>query len=224
MFENFWLPCMVTVAAIFLSAILFKEFLKKRAGQSAVEGSADNDSATETGTAERAARSCPSPRVEETAKSSGYDYEVFLSFRGPDTRSGFTDYLYTSLTDAGIRTFKDDKDLHIGEEFAPELLQAIDQSKISIPIFSKNYASSVWCLKEVVRMVERKKTGGHKIMPIFYDVAPSEVRYQTGVYEKAFQSHKKKRRYGEETINQWKAALSVVGEINGWNLHSEKNR
>ncbi|KAI6703200.1 hypothetical protein NL676_012336, partial [Syzygium grande] len=31
MFEYSWLPCMVTVAAIALSAILFKEFLKKRA-------------------------------------------------------------------------------------------------------------------------------------------------------------------------------------------------
>ncbi|XP_039156052.1 toll/interleukin-1 receptor-like protein [Eucalyptus grandis] len=167
---------MVTVAAIALSAILFKEFLKKRAGQTAVEGSADNDSATQNGTVERAARTCTTPQVEETATSSGHDYEVFLSFRGPDTRSGFTDYLYTSLTNAGICTFKDDKDLHVGEEFAPELLEAINQSRISIPIFSKGYASSVWCLKELVQMVKCQKNERQKIMPIFYDVTPSESR------------------------------------------------
>ncbi|XP_056172675.1 disease resistance protein RPV1-like [Syzygium oleosum] len=224
MFEYLWLPCMVTVAAIALSAILFKEFLKKRAGQIAVEGRADNDSAAKNGTMERAARTCTSPRVNETSTSSGYDYEVFLSFRGPDTREGFTDFLCTSLKDAGIRTFKDDEELRVGEEFAPELLKAINQSKISIPIFSKDYASSVWCLKEVAQMVECKKNKGQKIMPIFYDVDPAEVRYQTGGYGKAFLSHEKRKRHDKKTMQEWKDALSAIGAINGWDLHSEKNR
>ncbi|XP_048129200.1 disease resistance protein RUN1-like [Rhodamnia argentea] len=158
------------------------------------------------------------------ATSSGYDYEVFLSFKGADTRSGFTDFLYTSLDNAGIRTFKDDEELRVGEEFAPKLLQAINQSKISIPIFSKGYASSVWCLKEVAQMVERQKTGKQKILPIFYDVAPSEVRHQTGGYGEAFRSHKNKKRHDEETMQEWKNALNVVGAINGWNLHSMSNR
>ncbi|KAI6668034.1 hypothetical protein NL676_000011, partial [Syzygium grande] len=154
--------------------------------------------------------------------SSGYDYEVFLSFRGPDTRAGFTDFLYASLKDAGIRTFKDDEELRVGEEFAPELLQAINQSKILIPIFSKGYASSVWCLKELVQMVECQKTGRQKIIPIFYDVAPSEVRHQTEGYAKAFLAHENKKRHDEKTIQGWKDALSAVGAINGWDLHSKK--
>ncbi|KAL3727602.1 hypothetical protein ACJRO7_032355 [Eucalyptus globulus] len=155
---------------------------------------------------------------EKVATSSGCDYEVFLSFRGPDTRAGFTDFLYTSLKGAGIRTFKDDEDLRKGVEFAPELLRAIKQSKIFIPIFSKDYASSIWCLKEVVQMVECKKNGGKKIMPIFYDVAPSEVRYQIGNYEKSFLLHERKESYDQKTIGEWKDALRAVGEINGWEL------
>ncbi|XP_048129322.1 disease resistance protein L6-like [Rhodamnia argentea] len=225
MFEYFWLPCMVTVAAVALSAILFIEFLKKkRAGQIAVEGRADSDSARNKGTTESADPTSTSPPLNETATSSGYDYEVFLSFRGPDTRSGFTDFLYTSLVDAGIRAFKDDEDLRVGEEFASELLQAIKQSKISIPIFSKGYASSVWCLKELAQMVECKKTGGQKIMPIFYDVAPSEVRRQIGGYGEAFRSHVNKKRYDEETMREWKAALEEVSFLNGWDLQSMPNR
>ncbi|XP_056166467.1 disease resistance protein RPV1-like [Syzygium oleosum] len=156
------------------------------------------------------------------ATSSGYDYEVFLSFNGSDTRAGFTDFLYISLKDAGIRTFKDDEELGVGEEFAPELLQAINQSKISIPIFSKGYASSVWCLKELVQMVECQKTGRQKIIPIFYDVAPSEVRHQTEGYAQAFLAHENKKRHDEKTIQGWKDALSAVGAINGWDLHSKK--
>ncbi|XP_056177131.1 disease resistance protein RUN1-like [Syzygium oleosum] len=156
--------------------------------------------------------------------SSGFDYEVFLSFKGPDTRATFTDHLYTSLKDAGIRTFKDDEDLREGEEFAPELLHAIKQSKILVPIFSKDYATSVWCLKEVVQMVECKKTGGQKIIPIFYDVVPAEVRYQTGNYKNAFLLHESKNRYAQKTIGEWKAALSAVGEINGCDLQSKPIR
>ncbi|KAL3727512.1 hypothetical protein ACJRO7_032274 [Eucalyptus globulus] len=158
------------------------------------------------------------------ATSSGYDYEVFLSFRGSDTRSGFTDFLYNYLIDAGIRTFRDDDALHVGEEFAPELLEAINQSKILIPIFSKGYASSVWCLRELVQMVKCQKNEGQKIMPIFYDVTPSEVRHQTGSFENAFVSHKRKKRYDEKTIAEWKNALTTVADINGWDLQSMPNR
>ncbi|KAF8017562.1 hypothetical protein BT93_H2670 [Corymbia citriodora subsp. variegata] len=154
---------------------------------------------------------------------SGLDYEVFLSFRGRDTRASFTDFLYVSLTDAGIRAYRDDEDLRIGEEIGSELLRAIKQSRISIPIFSKRYAFSKWCLKELVQMVECKKTMGQKIMPIFYDVEPSEVRHQTGKYGQAFLEHQNKEQYDDGTISEWKAALSEVGALKGWDLHSMPN-
>ncbi|KAF8017469.1 hypothetical protein BT93_H2594 [Corymbia citriodora subsp. variegata] len=158
------------------------------------------------------------------AVSSGFDYEVFLSFRGPDTRVSFTDFLYISLIDAGIRAYRDDEELRVGEEIGPELLKAIKQSRISIPIFSKQYAASKWCLKELIQMVECKKNMGQKIMPIFYDVEPSEVRHQTGGYGQAFLEHQSKEQYDDGTISEWKAALSEVGALKGWDLHSMPNR
>ncbi|XP_039166219.1 disease resistance protein RPV1-like [Eucalyptus grandis] len=154
----------------------------------------------------------------------GCDYEVFLSFRGPDTRTSITDHLYTRLTEAGVRTFRDDEELRIGEEIGPDLIRAIEQSKISIPIFSKNYASSKWCLKELAQMVECRKSRGQKIMPIFYYIEPSEVRYQTGGYGDAFHSHEKKKRVDEETIPEWKAALNEIGGLKGWNIENIANR
>ncbi|XP_056168677.1 disease resistance protein RPV1-like [Syzygium oleosum] len=188
-----------------------------------MEGSAKKRRICENdGTAGGASSTHTSTEGQGMATSSGHDYEVFLSFRGPDTRAAFTDFLYTSLDGVGIRTFKDDESLRVGEQFEPKLLQAINQSKILIPIFSKGYASSVWCLKELAQMVECQKTGRQTIMPIFYDVAPSEVRYQTGGYAEALRSHEEKERFGKEIISQWKAALSAVSTINGWNLHSEK--
>ena len=44
------------------------------------------------------------------------------------------DHLYTALVANGIHTFRDDEELDRG---APGLLKAIEQSRISIVIFSK---------------------------------------------------------------------------------------
>ncbi|KAK3430278.1 hypothetical protein EUGRSUZ_E01810 [Eucalyptus grandis] len=161
---------------------------------------------------------------QELEKLLGYDYEVFLSFRGPDTCNDITDYLHTSMIDAGIRAYIDDEELRIGEEISGQLLQAIEQSKISIPIFSKGYADSTWCLRELVKMVESKNTRRHKIMPIFYNVAPSEVKYQTDHYGNAIVSHANKKRFDDETIDNWKAALNEVGALQGWDFQSMPNR
>ncbi|KAL3739156.1 hypothetical protein ACJRO7_020541 [Eucalyptus globulus] len=157
-------------------------------------------------------------------ESSGCDYEVFLSFRGPDTRMDIADYLYVSMVDAGIRAYRDYEELRTGEEIGDQLLQAIRQSKISIPIFSTGYADSPWCLRELVKMVESKNTRGQKIMPIFYNVAPSEVKYQNEHYGNAIVSHLNKKRFNDETINNWKAALKEVGDLKGWDFHSMLNR
>ncbi|KAK3419290.1 hypothetical protein EUGRSUZ_J01323, partial [Eucalyptus grandis] len=76
----------------------------------------------------------------------------------------------------------DDEELCIGEEIGLELLQAIKQSKISIPIFSEGYAASKWCLMKLVQMVECKEKWGQKIIPIFYGIEPWVVRKQTATY------------------------------------------
>ncbi|XP_059657542.1 disease resistance protein L6-like isoform X2 [Cornus florida] len=145
--------------------------------------------------------------------AAGWDYEVFLSFRGEDTRKRFTDHLYCDLREKGIHTFRDDKALRLGENIS-EILNAIEQSKISIPIFSEDYASSEWCLRELTKMVECMETREHIIIPIFYDVKPSDVREQKGSYEKAFQEHKKNNIDGD-TVEGWKEALKEVGGLTG---------
>ncbi|KAM7461851.1 hypothetical protein LguiA_029972 [Lonicera macranthoides] len=148
------------------------------------------------------------------------NYEVFLNFCGQDTRYGFTDYLYNSLTRAGIRTFRDDNELRLGEEIGPELVRAINDSKISIPIFSKNYASKKWCLIELAHMVQCLENRGKIFLPIFYDVTPNDVQHQLNSYKEAFHQHKK-RRYDAKVIQEWKDALKIVGQIKGLELEKE---
>ncbi|KAI9104414.1 hypothetical protein K1719_022986 [Acacia pycnantha] len=73
-------------------------------------------------------------------------YEVFLSFRGEDTRSTFTSHLYAALCNVDIIVFKDDVELPRGKHIKTELLQVIGSSKIATIIFSREYAASngVW--------------------------------------------------------------------------------
>ncbi|CAN1264349.1 Disease resistance protein L6 [Linum perenne] len=145
------------------------------------------------------------------------EYEVFLSFRGPDVRTTFADVLYKFLDHSKIRTFLDDEELRKGETITPSLEKAIKESKVYIPIISQDYASSKWCLQELALMVKWCKQGDDRIiLPIFYMMEPRDVRHQEGSYKKAFQSHRKK--YDAEIIKEWKEALKEVGEMKGWSV------
>ncbi|CAN1195451.1 Disease resistance protein L6 [Linum perenne] len=145
------------------------------------------------------------------------EYEVFLSFRGPDTRRQITDILYRFLHRTKIHVFRDDNELRKGEEIGSNLRKAIDQSKIYVPIISKSYAHSKWCLIELADIIQRHEQDTRRtILPIFYMVDPRDVRHQTGPFEDAFQEHGKK--YDERTIKNWKDALNKVGALKGWHV------
>ncbi|CAL1395726.1 unnamed protein product [Linum trigynum] len=145
------------------------------------------------------------------------DYEVFLSFRGPDTRREITDVLYHFLIRSKIRTFKHDEDLPVDEGIWPSLVEAMKESRIYVPILSETYAESKWCLKELAEMVEyRKQDKGRIILPIFYKVNPRDVRKQSGAYEEAFKRHMKN--FDDKTLQIWKDALKDVGELKGWHV------
>ncbi|XP_050149229.1 TMV resistance protein N-like [Malus sylvestris] len=145
-----------------------------------------------------------------------WKYHVFLSFRGEDTRRGFTDHLYKQLEARGIKTFRDEPELERGKDINPELLRAIDQSMSAIIVLSTNFASSSWCLRElthIVRCMEEKK----RIFPIFYGVDPSDVRHQRGSFGEAFAEHEVNYRQHMEEVNEWRKSLKRVANLAGWN-------
>ena len=153
------------------------------------------------------------------AYSSFWKYDVFLSFCGVDTRKNFTDHLYTALKQKGIITFRDDEKLERGKYISQELLKAIEGSKYAIIVFSKNYASSRWCLIELAKIVECMKETRLTVLPIFYHVDPSHVRNQTGTLLEAFAKHQKDPKVNLEDVQEWKAALKEVGNISGWHVN-----
>ncbi|PWA99313.1 NB-ARC domains-containing protein [Artemisia annua] len=154
------------------------------------------------------------------SSSKTWNYDVFISFRGKDTRKTFVDHLYSALVQQGIHTYKDDETLVQGESIAPSLTKAIKESRIAIIVFSKNYADSTWCLDELAYIMKCMNKRGQIVMPIFYDVDPSEVRKQDGKYEEACAKYELKN-YNKAQI--WKNALADVGNLSGWVLKNIAN-
>ncbi|XP_031104021.1 disease resistance protein RPP4-like isoform X3 [Ipomoea triloba] len=153
-----------------------------------------------------------------------FTYDVFLSFRGEDTRKNFVDHLYHWLEQKGLHTFKDDERLEKGQSIAPTLLQAIQQSRFAVVVFSKNYASSTWCLDELAKIMECKHNLNQVVVPIFYDIEPSHVRKQTASFKGAFAKHEEnfKDDEGKVKVERWRKALTDAGSIAGHDLHGHE--
>ena len=140
-----------------------------------------------------------------------WSYDVFLSFRGKDTRNGFTGHLYKALCDNGIYTFIDN-DLWKGEEISEKLHKTIESSMISVVVFSENYAESHWCLDELVKIMQCR-TNGQLVVPIFYKVDPSEVRNQRGNFGAALTKLEEKFKNKSQS---WRSALRKAASLSGW--------
>ncbi|KAI7729590.1 hypothetical protein M8C21_022008, partial [Ambrosia artemisiifolia] len=149
-------------------------------------------------------------KASASAKASGYD--VFLSFRGEDTEQSFTNHLNKSLKQAGVSIFMCDVEMNRGEELTPEFVRAIEESRASIIVLSKNYATSTWCLDELVLILEQRREGNHFVLPVFYGVEPTDVRKQKG----NFAIHvKPSSRWTIDNVNKWRAALTEVADLAG---------
>nr|CAR94515.1 hypothetical protein [Prunus cerasifera] len=151
-------------------------------------------------------------------------YEVFLSFRGLDTGKGFTDNLYKALIHYGIHTFMDAEQLESGEPVSTELFKATEESLISVIILSTKYATSTWCLNELVTMVELAENNQSRlILPVFYDVTPSKARKQIGVhFEEEFAQHNDIE--GEPgKVARWKKSLTEIANLSGYDIRNYRN-
>ena len=154
-------------------------------------------------------------QIKEGGSSSStaqYKYDVFLNFRGEDTRYNFTSHLYKALRDKGFKTFLDEDNLQGGDTISKELPKAIELSMISIVVFSKNYASSTWCLRELVKILEQMDLG-QLVVPVFYKINPSKVRKQEGKFGIALTKHEEKE--NRDKVQSWRAALTKAADLVG---------
>ncbi|GAA0145467.1 hypothetical protein LIER_05652 [Lithospermum erythrorhizon] len=98
--------------------------------------------------------------------------DVFINHRSIDTKKNVSGLLYDHLSRLGLRAFLDSKNMKPGDKLFDHIDEGIRKSKIGIAVFSPQYCDSYFCLHELAMMMECKK----KVIPIFCDVKPSELR------------------------------------------------
>jgi len=130
------------------------------------------------------------------------NFDVFLSFRGTDTHNGFIDHLFASLPRKGVAAFRDDQTIKKGNSWSLGILQAIEGLRVYIVVFSKDYALSTWCMKELAKIVDWVEETGRSVLPIFYDVTSFWGLKTEWRVQKSF----------------WREALKAITNSCGWDV------
>ncbi|CAL1410032.1 unnamed protein product [Linum trigynum] len=166
--------------------------------------------------------SSPSAAADDARK-----YEVFVSFRGEDTRRSFTSHLCDALSSKlGVAlVYKDDFSLERGASIEPEIQRGIEDSRIAVVVLSKNYADSSWCLDELVHILRCRKLKGHRVIPIFYEVDPSDVGKQRriGANNGFVEAVGGDDELLGEKVGRWRDALAEVANISGFTTTAYRN-
>ncbi|KAK8277661.1 hypothetical protein V6Z12_D10G286100 [Gossypium hirsutum] len=157
--------------------------------------------------------------IASSSSSTRLKHQVFLSFRGEDTRLNFTAHLLKALKDKGMNVFFDEETLEKGKQLSQALSRAIAASNLSIIVLSVDYASSKSCLAELSDIMHRKDTQGHIVLPIFYHVDPSHVRNLGGSFKTSFIHHESNRLH---QVQRWKTAFAEIGKLKGWHIEGGK--
>ncbi|XP_023643772.1 disease resistance protein TAO1 [Capsella rubella] len=162
----------------------------------------------------------PSSTSPPSTLSCNWTHHVFPSFRGEDVRRNFLSHIQKEFERKGI-TFFIDNEIKRGESIGLELSKAIRGSKIAIVLLSKNYASTKWCLDELVEIMKCKKEFGLTVFAIFYEVDPSHVMKLTGEFGAVFEKTCKGRT--KEDIRRWRQAFKEVATVAGYHSNNWEN-
>ncbi|RID69985.1 hypothetical protein BRARA_C02042 [Brassica rapa] len=161
-----------------------------------------------------------SPSTVPPPSSRVWTHDVFPSFRGEDVRRDFFSHIQGEFERKGITPFNDNE-IERGESIGPELIRAIKGSKIAIILLSRNYASSKWCLDELVEIMKCREELGQTVMAIFYKVDPSDVKKLAGDFGKVFR--KTCAGKTKENIGRWRQALAEVATVAGYHSRNWDN-
>ncbi|ERN15259.1 hypothetical protein AMTR_s00056p00216040 [Amborella trichopoda] len=118
---------------------------------------------------------------------------VFLNLCDEDTGKSFTAHLNKALIDSAISTFF----FSPTQQLPTTIQRAIERCELSY-------------LLSLPRVT--------LVLPVYYDVEPSHVRWQKGPFDGAFVDHKSKNGIDEATIQKWKNALKEVADLSGWEM------
>nr|KYP34959.1 TMV resistance protein N [Cajanus cajan] len=87
-------------------------------------------------------------------------------------------------------------------------------------VFSESYASSTWCLDELVKILECTKIKDKKqlLFPILYHVEPSDIRHQQNSYGEAMIAHQVKFGKDSKKVQSWRTTLFEARNFPGHHI------
>ena len=150
-----------------------------------------------------------------TPTSTHESYCVFASFRGNDTRTSFTAYLFVAFHCKTIYAYRFDVGLPRRGEIEAEKMKAIKTSRIVVIVFSKNYAPS-WCLEDLGKIMECKRLLNKVVIPIFYEVSQSMVLEQKEIFAEALLNGPM------DKVNNWRTASKKATLLAGLHLKPDR--
>lgn len=122
-----------------------------------------------------------------------------------------------TLADAEVNVFTDN-DKGNGVKLQ-QLYKRIEESKIALAIFSKTYMESDFCLNELVAMDELAKKGKILVIPVFYDVRPSDVKNLKGDFGRRFKEMRVRYKDESEKVLKWESSVKSIAKQIG--IHPE---
>jgi len=143
-------------------------------------------------------------------------FDVLINFHGEDIRKKFVSHLDSSLSIVGITTF-----LHHENAVKPMHIQQpiLHLCRVAIVIFTKTYSESAWCLHQLEQIIKWHQTYCRHVLPVYYEIQPSDVRLQKGDFGEAFKATAQQTFSGqqlEHAVSRWSHALTKAASFFGW--------
>ncbi|CAJ1949603.1 unnamed protein product [Sphenostylis stenocarpa] len=146
-------------------------------------------------------------------------YNVLINFNGEDIRRKFVSHLDFSLSRAGFTTFLHEENVLKGMQLQEQQTQAKEMCLVAIVLFTKTYAESAWCLHELQQIIKCHETCCQHVLPVYYEIQPSDVRLQKGDFGKALKATAQQTFSGQQVeyaLYRWSRALTKAANFFGW--------
>jgi len=143
-------------------------------------------------------------------------YDVLINFTGEDIRRKFVSHLDYALCVAGLTTFLHEENAVKGMQIQQPILNLC---RVAIVVFSKTYSQSAWCLHQLQQIIKWQETYSRHVLPIYYEIQPSDVRLQKGDFGEAFKATAHKtfsRQQLQHGMSRWSHALTKAANFFGW--------
>jgi len=143
-------------------------------------------------------------------------YDVLINFNGEDIQRKFVSHLNSALSAVGFTTF-----LHHENAVNSTHIQQpiLNLCRVAIVVFTKSYSESAWCLHQLQQIIKWHQTYFRHVLPVYYEIPPSDVRLQKGDFGKAFKATAHQtfsRQLLEHAMSRWSHALTKTANFFRW--------